>query len=96
MAGAAFITSRSTGHSEWPSRTTNQGSESVLVNGNGIHRQGDSWPVHCNSRGECHSGSTSVGSGTVLANGRPVSRIGDSISCGGGIATGSANVLIGD
>ena len=96
MAGAAYITSSSTGHSGWPSRVTSQGSDNVIINGNGAHRQGDGWPVHCNPLGECHAGSTSGGSGSVLVNGKPLARIGDSISCGGSIRTGSDNVLVGD
>lgn len=96
MAGCAYISSVSTGHGSWPSRVTAEGSPNVLVNGKGVHRLGDNWPVHCNSLGECHAGSTSKASATVLVNGKGAARIGDSISCGGNIATGSGNVLVGD
>ena len=96
MTGAAYITSRSTGHGEYLSRVTSQGSDNVIINGNGAHRQGDGWPVHCNPLGNCHTGTTSSGSSSVFVNDRSLARIGDSISCGGSIATGSDNVLVGD
>lgn len=96
MAECAYITSSSTGHGSWPSRVTDDGSPNVLVNGNGVHRLGDLWPVHCNSIGECHAGATNLASATVLANGKGIARVGDSIDCGDSIATGSVNVLVGD
>lgn len=96
MAECAYIDSASTGHETWPARVTSEGSPNVFVNGKGVHRLGDGWPVHCNSLGECHAGTTSKASTTVLVNGRGVARVGDSISCGGSIATGSSNVLVGD
>ena len=96
MAGAAYITSKSTGHGSWSARVTSDGSSNVFINGNGAHRVTDNWPSHCNSQGSCHSGETSQGSGSVFVNGLSLARIGDSISCGDIIATGSDNVIVGD
>lgn len=96
MANCSHITSISTGHGPWPSRVTREGSPNVLVNGNGVHRLGDSWPIHCNSTGQCHAGSTNKASSTVLANGKGIARVGDSIDCGDVISTGSINVMVGD
>lgn len=39
---------------------------------------------------------TAEGSANVIVNGKGAARIGDSISCGGNIATGGGNVLVGD
>ncbi|QMV15561.1 hypothetical protein Vspart_02883 [Vibrio spartinae] len=37
-----------------------------------------------------------AGSGDVSINGKPAARVGDAIDCGGSVAAGSGNVLIGD
>lgn len=95
MPGGAYITSVSTGHGDFPPRATPDGSSNVIINGKGANRVGDSWPTHCNPAGVCHDGNTASGSSTVKVNGKPVARIGDPISCGGAIATGSSDVIIG-
>lgn len=92
---AAYETSTETGHGDWPGRTTSEGSGNVFINGKKAHRKTDGWPTHCNSLGECHTGVTAKGSNKVFINGLPAARIGDPLSCGGTIATGSPNVMIG-
>lgn len=92
---AAFEGSTETGHSDWPGRTTAEGSGNVFINGKKAHRQTDGWGTHCNSLGQCHAGTTAAGSSTVFINGLQAARVGDPISCGGTIATGSSNVMIG-
>lgn len=92
----ATITSISTGHGDWPSRSTSQGSSNVFAEGLGVHRKGDEWITHCNSQKVCHTGSASGVSKTVFCNGRGVARVGDSISCGDRIATGRKTVFVGD
>lgn len=92
----ATITSTSTGHADWPPRSTSMGSSDVFAEGLGVHRQGDAWNTHCNTKNECHDGVTSKGSATVYCNGKQVARIGDPISCGDTIATGRQTVFVGD
>lgn len=91
----ATIGSVSTGHSDWPSRNTVVGSSNVFSEGSGVHRVGDSWVTHCNSKNICHEGNTSSGSSSVFCNGKKVARIGDAISCGDMIATGKNSVNVG-
>ena len=43
-----------------------------------------------------HGRSIAEGSSSVLINGKPAARVSDAISCGGKVALGSGNVLIGD
>ena len=42
-----------------------------------------------------HSGVIASGSASVYINGKAAGRIGDSVSCGGSVAVGSSNVMIG-
>ena len=91
----ATITSMSTGHADFPARSTNDGSKNVFAESLGVHRVTDSWVTHCNPDGVCHDGSTSSGSKTVFCNGLQIARIGDSISCGDSIATGRNTVQVG-
>jgi RHS repeat-associated protein len=67
-----------------------KGSTNVLVNGLPAARQSD--PVQHNKVVEA----ITQGSGSVLFNSLPASRITDKVACGGMIAAGSGNVLIGD
>ena len=67
-----------------------KGSTNVLVNGLPAARQSD--PVQHNKVVEV----ITQGSSTVLFNSLPASRITDKVACGGMIAAGSGNVLIGD
>ena len=84
-----------TGHADFPSRPSTQGSPNVFVNGIPAHREGDSWAVHCNSQPVCHGGVLAKGSSTVFVNGHQLGRIGDPVSCGSSVATGSGNVFAG-
>jgi len=83
-----------TGHGCFPPRTNNQGSSDVFCNGIPVHRQGDSWNVHCCGI-PCHGGNLASGSSTVFANNKDLGRIGDPVSCGSAAANGSGNVFAG-
>ena len=79
-----------TGHGPCPPRPSNGGSPNVFANGRPVHRQSDSWSIHC------LPGSTlSAGSGTVHANGLQLGRVSDPVACGSTVATGSPNVFAG-
>ena len=95
MPQAARLGDICTGHGDWPPRPNIEGCTTVLVNGRPLHCQGHGWAVHCNSVPECHASVLASGSGTVIAEGRQAGRIGDPVACGGTVATGSGNVIIG-
>lgn len=83
-----------TGHGCFPARPNLAGSPSVFVNGQAAHRLGDAWVPHtCGNN--THAGETVGGSASVYVNGKPLARIGDDVSCGSGLAAGSANVFAG-
>lgn len=83
------------GHGGFSPRPSTSASGDVFVNGIAVHRQGDSWAVHCDSTPACHGGSLAAGSGSVFVNGLPIGRVGDPVDCGSTVATGSENVFAG-
>jgi uncharacterized Zn-binding protein involved in type VI secretion len=83
-----------TGHGCWPSRPNNSASENVYADTIPVHRQGDSWSVHC-CLALCHASTLASGSSTVFANGIQLGRIGDPVACGSSVATGSGTVFAG-
>ena len=84
-----------TGHGPWPPRASTSASGDVFVNGIAVHRQGDSWAVHCDPTPVCHGGTLAAGSGTVFVNGKQIGRVGDPVDCGSSVAAGSGNVFAG-
>ncbi|EPJ56350.1 MAG: PaaR repeat-containing protein [Osedax symbiont Rs2] len=95
MSGVARLGDSCTGHADFPPRGNSSASPDVFVNSIAVHRQGDSWPVHCNPIPLCHSSSLGSGSGTVFVNGKQLGRVGDPVGCGGAVASGSTNVFAG-
>ena len=95
MPKAARLGDSCTGHGSFPPRPNNQASGNVFIEGIAAHRQGDSWPTHCNSTPTCHDGVTAGGSSKVFINGKAAARVGDAVSCGGTIAEGASKVFIG-
>lgn len=83
------------GHGPWPPRPSTSASPDVFVNGIPVHRQGDSWAVHCDPQPACHAGMLASGSGTVFVNGKQIGRVGDPVDCGSIVATGSGDVFAG-
>lgn len=83
-----------TGHGCFPPRSNAQGSPNVFCNSIPVHRQGDSWNVHCCGI-PCHGGSLAAGSSSVNSNSRQLGRISDPVSCGSAAANGSGNVFAG-
>lgn len=83
------------GHGAWPPRSSTSASGDVFVNGIAVHRQGDSWDVHCDPQPACHAGILASGSSTVFVNGKQIGRVGDPVDCGSSVATGSENVFAG-
>lgn len=83
------------GHGLFPPRSSTSGSPDVWANGVAVHRQGDSWAIHCDPDMACHGGSLVGGSSTVFVNGKAIGRIGDPIDCGSSVASGSSDVFAG-
>lgn len=86
----ARLGDKSTGHGDCSPQTANSGSPNTSVNSLPVHRVGDTWSEHCD-----HVGKLAVGSSSVTVNGLPVGRVGDPIDCGGTVASGSNNVMVG-
>ena len=99
MPPTARLNDICTGHACWPPRPNVEGCATVMVNGRPLHCQGHAWDVHCCTHPGvphgCHDSVLASGSGTVIAEGRQAGRIGDPVACGGNVATGSDNVIIG-
>ncbi|MGF1905279.1 PAAR domain-containing protein [Aliivibrio salmonicida] len=87
MAGAAIVTSSSTGHGGFPPTVALVGNPKFLVFGKPINCTGDSWAPHSAPNTPPHAG-TSIGSSKFLVFGKPAAMIGDSLTCGDTIATG--------
>lgn len=95
MAQQTRLGDANTGHDACPPVALATASPNVLVNGRGAGRVGDSYASHgCPVHGP-HSGSISSGSSTVYINGKAAGRVGDAVSCGGAVAVGSSNVIVG-
>jgi len=93
MPAITRLEDESAGHG-FSARPNNQASGTVFVNGKGVHRQGDSWPLHCLGP-VCHTSKTETGSSTVFINNVQCARIGDPLDCGDMIAQGSDTVFAG-
>ncbi|MBA0199462.1 S-type pyocin domain-containing protein [Pectobacterium carotovorum] len=100
MPGAARLNDIGSGHDCFPETPIIEGSPDVIINGQPAARQGDTVLLHgcpCpNAPHGVHPRKIAEGSSTVIINGKNAARIGDGINCGGVIASGSGNVIIGD
>lgn len=84
-----------TGHDACPPRGLDSHSEDVFINGRGAGRVGDIYILHSCPAHSPHSGHIAAGSSSVFTNSRAAARIGDPVSCGGSVAEGSEDVIIG-
>lgn len=100
MPGAARLGDSCAGHGCFPATPIIEGSGDVIINGKPAARKGDGVLLHAcpcpNMPHGVHNRAISAGSGTVIINGKLAARIGDAIGCGGSVAAGSGNVIIGD
>ncbi|GAB1261894.1 PAAR domain-containing protein [Aurantivibrio plasticivorans] len=83
-------------HGPWPPTPIIAGSGNVLINSIPAARKGDAVLLHAIPNNPPHPRSIAEGVGSVKINGIPAARVSDAISCGGKVAVGSGNVLIGD
>ncbi|MGM3162038.1 PAAR domain-containing protein [Dickeya undicola] len=100
MPGAARLGDSCAGHGCFPATPVIAGSGDVIINGKPAARKGDAVLLHAcpcpNMPHGVHSRAISAGSSTVIINGKLAARIGDAIGCGGSVAAGSGDVIIGD
>ncbi len=100
MPGAARLGDSCAGHGCFPATPIIEGSGDVIINGKPAARKSDGVLLHAcpcpNMPHGVHNRAISAGSGTVIINGKLAARIGDAIGCGGSVAAGSGNVIIGD
>ena len=85
-----------TGHDACPGTPLSGGSPNVNINGKAAGRVGDSYVPHGCDIHAPHSGVIASGSATVFINGKSAGRVGDPVSCGGTVAQGSNNVIVGN
>ena len=95
MPAATRQNDKDTGHDACPPRGLSGCSPNVFINGKGAGRVGDAYPAHGCPVHPPHGGAISSGSSSVFINGMPAGRVDDSVSCGGSVAEGSPNVIIG-
>lgn len=95
MPAQTRVGDNDTGHDACPPRPLAEGSPDVFINGIPAGRVGDAYAPHGCPVHAPHSGVIASGSGTVFINGQAAGRIGDPVSCGGSVAEGSSNVIIG-
>ena len=95
MPKATRLGDNDTGHDACAPIALVSASADVIINGKGAGRVGDSYAPHGCVAHPMHSGVISSGSASVYINGKAAGRIGDSVSCGGSVAAGSSNVMIG-
>jgi len=88
---AARLGDIDTGHPPSPPTPVITASSNIIINGKPAARKGDMLAPH-------HPGVRIIteGSGSCLLNGRPAARVTDAINCGGKMAIGSGDVIIGD
>lgn len=91
MPAVARLGDLCTGHGCFPPRPSVSASPNVFANLIPVHRQSDSWAVHCCKT--CHGSVLAKGSPNVFANNLQVGRIGDPVACGSVVASGSPNVF---
>ncbi|CAB5694558.1 PAAR domain-containing protein [Aeromonas dhakensis] len=100
MPSAARLGDNCAGHGCFPATPIIAGSGDVIINGKPAARKGDDVLLHAcpcpNMPHGIHSRAISGGSSNVFINGKAAARVGDAIGCGGSVAAGSGNVIIGD
>ncbi|OLQ90128.1 hypothetical protein BIY22_03750 [Vibrio panuliri] len=99
MPKAARLGDIASAHGCFPPTPIIAGSGDVFINGIPAARLGDAAAPHgctCPKTPHgSHGRSIAAGSGSVFINGMPAARVGDAIDCGGTVATGSGDVIIG-
>ncbi|MCL2891588.1 PAAR domain-containing protein [Brenneria tiliae] len=100
MPSAARLGDSCAGHGCFPATPITAGSGDVIINGKPAARKGDAVLLHAcpcpNMPHGVHNRAISAGSGNVIINGKLAARVGDAIGCGGSVAAGSGDVIIGD
>ncbi len=95
MPKATRLGDKNTGHDACPPTALVTASTNVFINGRGAGRVGDTYAAHDCGIHPIHQGAISSGSSSVFINRKAAARVGDGVSCGGSVAEGSPNVIIG-
>ena len=97
-------TDEGTGHGAHPPTNNSEGSETVFIDGKGVHTDGQARTTHRKpgDRPEAHIGKTNATSETVYIEGKAIARVSDPVSkksgsgsCSSKIAQGSETVFSG-
>lgn len=95
MPGQVYLGHIGSGHGSFPPTHTTSCAGTVLCNGIGCCRKGDTLASHSSpSPSPSHPRSIDMGSGNVTIEGKPSARWGDAINCGGFMVQCSDNVII--
>ena len=87
---------KSTGHDGCAPVEAVEGANNFLVNGKPVVLVGDKYASHGCLVHSPHQGQLAEGSPSFFVNGKPVGRVGDPISCGGTVAEGASNFIVGN
>lgn len=96
MPAVTRVGDANTGHDACPPATLASGSPNVTVNGKAVGRVGDPYVAHGCKDHSSHVGTIATGAPCVFVNGKAVGRIGDAVSCGGTVAAGASDVIVGN
>ena len=96
MPAVTRVGDKCTGHDNCPTVTLSSGSSTVMVKGKACGRIGDSYQVHGCTVHVTHTPHISSGNSKVLVNGKAIACIGDSVDCGGAVAEGASNIIVGE
>lgn len=96
MPAVTRVGDTNTGHDLCPPTALSSGSPDVFINGKPAGRVGDPYVAHGCLVHAPHSGTIASGAPHVFINGKAAGRVGDPVSCGGSVAQGSSDVVIGD
>lgn len=95
MPGQVLLGHIGSGHASWPPTPTTSCAGTVIGNGIGCCRQGDSLAPHSSpSPSPAHSRAIAMGSTNVTIEGQGAARWGDAVNCGGFMVQCSDNVII--
>lgn len=96
MPEIATVGCKSTGHDNCPPVEAVEGASNFTANGKPVVLVGDKFAPHGCKDHQTHQGYLAEGSPSFTVNGRAVGRVGDPISCGGTVAEGESNVIVGN
>ena len=95
MSAVARLNDPVDGHPGYNPTVINSSSGSVMAEGIGVARVGDTCSPHHNDQPVTHTPVLVTGSGTVFANGQALGNVGSSVDCGAAVVSGAGTVFAG-